>query len=65
MTLLDMNALVAPGWLPLLLTGVLGVLVALLFFSMRKQMRKIEVPVDQTRIASAPFADDDRTPHRG
>jgi len=62
---LDLADLAAPGWLPLLLVGVLAVLVTLLFLSMRKQLRKIDVPVDQQRIASAPFADDEWTPHRG
>ena len=62
---LDLKDLVAPGWLPLLLVGVLAALMTLLFFSMRKQLRKIDVPIDRDRIASAPFADDEWTPHRG
>lgn len=58
MVLLDLTELAAPGWLPLLITGITAVLLVLLWFSMRRQMRRIEVPVDEMRPDSAPFADD-------
>ena len=40
---LDPN-LVKPGWTPLIITLLLGVAVVLLFFSMRRQFRKISIP---------------------
>ncbi len=58
MILLDLGALVAPGWTALLLVVILGLVITFLFFSMRKQVRRIDVPVDQQRPDAAPFADD-------
>ena len=37
---------VKPGWTPLLITVGLAVAVVLLFFSMRRQFRRINVPDD-------------------
>jgi len=37
---------VKPGWTPLLITVGLAVAVVLLFFSMRRQFRRISVPDD-------------------
>ncbi len=54
--LLDLSQLAAPGWLPLLLTLILGGLLALLWFSMRHHMGKIDVPVDPKRVESSRFA---------
>ena len=44
MILLDLGALVAPGWTALLLVVILGLVITFLFFSMRKQLRRIDVP---------------------
>ena len=47
MILLDVDPnVVEPGWAPLLITLLLGVALVLLYFSMRKQFRKIQVPKD-------------------
>ncbi len=42
---------VRPGWTALLVTVLLLVALALLFVSMRKQLRKIHVPDDDRRAA--------------
>lgn len=39
----DPNSVVA-GWIPLVLIAVLAIAMVLLFISMRKQMRKIQIP---------------------
>ena len=45
MTLLEVDPdVVQPGWTPLIVTLLLGVAVVLLFLSMRKQFRKINIP---------------------
>lgn len=45
MILLDVDPnVVEPGWAPLLITLLLGGALVLLYFSMRKQFRKIQVP---------------------
>ncbi|HSU37143.1 MAG TPA: hypothetical protein VLJ88_15915 [Propionibacteriaceae bacterium] len=44
---LDPNV-VQPGWTPLIITVVLGLAVVALYFSMRKQFRKITIPVSET-----------------
>ena len=67
---------VRAGWLPLFLVILIGVIVAFLYLSMRKQMRRIDVPVDNRRQfseyanplaedADAPLEDDARTPRSG
>ena len=59
---LDPN-LVKPGWTPLIITLLLGVAVVLLFFSMRRQFRKISIPrADEVEDASGPATPD--TPNR-
>ena len=44
---LDPNV-VQPGWTPLIITVLLGVAIVLLFFSMRRQVRKISIPPTET-----------------
>ena len=44
---LDPNV-VQPGWTPLIITVVLGLAVVLLYFSMRKQFRNINIPPTET-----------------
>lgn len=39
----DPNSVVA-GWIPLVLIAVLAIAMVILFLSMRRQMRKIEIP---------------------
>lgn len=46
----------APGWLPLLLVALIGLLVVALYFNMRKHLRNIRVPADPHRPASSRFA---------
>lgn len=60
----DLGALVAPGWLPLLLVGVLAGLMVLLWLNMRKHLRKIDVPVDEDLPISSRFAPDEEEPAR-
>jgi len=48
MRLLDIDAnLVKPGYTPLIITIVLAVALVLLFLSMQRQFRRINVPDDQ------------------
>jgi len=58
MILLDIDPnLVKPGWTPLIITLLLAVAMVLLFLSMRRQFRKINVPTEQEyrdREAAAP-----------
>jgi len=43
LTLLDLDPnIVKPGWTPLIITIALGAAIVLLYFSLRKQFRKIE-----------------------
>ena len=45
MILLDVDPnVVEPGWAPLFITLLLGAAIVFLYFSMRKQFRKISVP---------------------
>ena len=46
---LDPNV-VQPGWTPLIITVLLGVAIVLLFFSMRRQVRKINIPPTETEV---------------
>ena len=59
MILLEVDPdLVKPGWTPLIITVLLGVAVVLLFFSMRRQFRKISIPRDDgVDDPAAPSAD--------
>jgi hypothetical protein len=43
---LDPNV-VQPGWTPLIITVGLGLVVVLLYFSMRKQFRRINIPAPE------------------
>jgi hypothetical protein len=38
---------VRPGWIPLLIVIILGACVAFLYFSMKKQLGKIDIPEDE------------------
>ena len=60
MILLEVDPdLVKPGWTPLIITVLLGVAVVLLFFSMRRQFRKISIPRDdEVDDQAVPSADD-------
>jgi hypothetical protein len=60
MILLEVDPdLVKPGWTPLIITLLLGVAVALLFISMRRQFRKISIPrEDEDDDQSVPPADE-------
>ncbi len=40
---------VKPGWTPLLVTGLLLLALTFLYFSLRRQIRKIHVPDDDVR----------------
>lgn len=45
MFFLEVNpSVVRPGWTPLIITILLGAAIAVLMWSMRRQMRKIQVP---------------------
>jgi hypothetical protein len=45
MILLELDPdVVKPGWTPLIITLLLGIAMVLLFLSMRKQFRKINIP---------------------
>jgi len=49
MIVLDLDPnVVQPGWTPLIITVLLAVAIVLLFFSMRRQVRKISVPPTET-----------------
>ncbi|GAB2568601.1 hypothetical protein [Microlunatus antarcticus] len=48
LTLLDLDPnIVKPGWIPLLITIGLAAVMVLLFFSLRKQFRRIDVTRSQ------------------
>ena len=52
---LDPNV-VQPGWTPLIITVLLAVAIVLLFFSMRRQVRKINIPPAETETEQ-PYPD--------
>ena len=61
LALLDLDPnIVKPGWIPLLITIGLAAVMVLLFFSLRKQFRRIDVsqsqpqPVDDVEAAKTP-----------
>ena len=55
MILLELDPdVVKPGWAPLIVTLLLGVAVVLLFFSMRRQFRKISIPREGETDESTP-----------
>jgi hypothetical protein len=49
---------VRPGWIPLVIVLLLGAFIAFLYFSMKKQLGKIDIPDDTT----ATSADDEPGP---
>lgn len=57
MTLLETNTYAAPGWVALALVVVLALALVFLFFSMRKQLNRIDVPVDADHPEAGPFSD--------
>ena len=62
LALLDMDPnVVKPGWIPLLITIALAAVMVLLFFSLRKQFRRIDVSQSQAAAvdpeAAAPKAE--------
>ncbi len=49
MIVLDLDPnVVQPGWTPLIITVLLAVAIVLLFLSMRRQVRKINIPPTET-----------------
>jgi hypothetical protein len=51
LALLDMDPnIVKPGWTPLLITIALAAVMVLLFFSLRKQFRRIDVSQSQPGV---------------
>ena len=53
MILLDVDPnVVEPGWAPLLITILLGIVMVFLYFSMRKQFRKIRMPEEEEEDGS-------------
>ncbi len=57
--------IVKPGWTPLIITILLGVAIALLMISMRRHMRKIDLPHrdEVTRAEESEQADDEEHAH--
>ena len=45
---------VKPGWTPLIITVLLAIAVVLLYFSMRRQFRKISIPPEETEEEPRP-----------
>jgi hypothetical protein len=61
--LLDLDPnIVKPGWTPLLITVALAAVMVLLFFSLRKQFRRIDVSRSQPGVTDAEAV---RTPEPG
>ena len=58
MVLLDLDSLVPPGWIPLVLVLLLLVTIGLLGLNMRKHLNRISAPVDAHHPESAPFSTD-------
>ena len=57
MVLFDLDPnVVRPGWTPLLITLGLGVIIVLLFRSMRRQFRRIDVSQSQPSVVDPPAA---------
>jgi len=58
LALLDLDPnVVKPGWTPLLITIALAAVMVLLFFSLRKQFKRIDVSKFQPPAAASPEAD--------
>ncbi|HEX6759252.1 MAG TPA: hypothetical protein VF086_12710 [Propionibacteriaceae bacterium] len=59
MILLDVDPnVVEPGWAPLLITILLGIVMVFLYFSMRKQFRKIRMPEEEEEEDGSDNAED-------
>jgi len=59
LTLLDLDPnIVKPGWTPLLITIILAAAMVLLFFSLRKQFRRIDVSQSQPGVVDPEAAED-------
>jgi len=59
MSLLDLDPnVVKPGWTALIITILLAFALVLLYFSMRKQFRKINIDDDETDVEEAAEAED-------
>jgi len=57
--LLDLDPnIVKPGWTPLLITIGLAAVMVLLFLSLRKQFRRIDVSQSQPEVADPEIAKD-------
>jgi len=58
LALLDLDPnIVKPGWIPLLITIGLAAVMVLLFFSLRKQFRRIDVSQSQPGVADPEAAE--------
>ena len=55
MTPFDLGADAAPGWLPLLMVLILALALLFLWFSLRKQVGRIDVPIDPQHPEAGPF----------
>jgi hypothetical protein len=63
LALLDLDPnIVKPGWIPLLITIGLAAVMVLLFFSLRKQFRRIDVSRSQPGVADRETAAQDPSP---
>jgi hypothetical protein len=63
LALLDLDPnIVRPGWIPLLITIGLAAAMVLLFFSLRKQFRRIDVSRSQPGVADREAAAQDPGP---
>jgi len=63
MILLDVDPnVVEPGWAPLLITILLGIVMVFLYFSMRKQFRKIRMPEEEDGSDNAEDPASERPP---
>ena len=63
LVLLDLDPnVVKPGWTPLLITLALAAAMVVLFFSLRKQFRRIDVSQSQPGDADPEAATKDTTP---
>ena len=59
LALLDLDPnIVKPGWTPLLITIALAAVMVLLFFSLRKQFRRIDVSQSQPGVSDPEAAKD-------
>ena len=63
MFLLDLDPnVVKPGWTALVITILLALALVLLYFSMRRQFRKINIPGDETDVEQSDVEPSDVEP---